>query len=69
MDKTYEVEFCWLTVLPASIISDGKKVPITMTTSGKKVAKVKGNTVPNVLDRLKGTDTKLISCINKIKEC
>lgn len=30
---------------------------------------LKGENVPNLLDRMKGTETTLISCINTIKEC
>ena len=69
MDKIYEVEFCWLTALPAKVVFDGQDKGITMSRLGKKTVKLKGTSVPNLLDRMKGTDAKLISCINKIKEC
>lgn len=64
MDRVYKIEFCWLTSLPNKIIFDGEEKPLTTL-----VTQVRGSSVPNILDRLKGTDTKLISCINKIKEC
>lgn len=64
MDKTYKIEFCWLTSLPTTIVFDGKEKQLTTLSTI-----VKGKNVPNILDRLQGTDTKLISCINKIREC
>ena len=64
MDKRYKIEFCWATVLPTKIVFDGEERVITSL-----VTQVKGENVPNMLDRLKGTDAKLISCINTIREC
>ena len=69
MDKVYEIEFCWMTALPATVVFDGETKHIHLNTKGAKVVHVKGTTVPNILDRLVGTDTKLISCINRIKPC
>jgi len=69
MDKVYDVEFCWLTQLPATVIFDGDIKDITLSSAGKKTVRLKGQNVTNVLDRMKGTDTKLVSCINKVKEC
>jgi len=64
MDKAHRIEFCWLTTLPNKIVFDGKEQEFTTLS-----VIVKGTGVPNILDRMKGTDTKLISCINRIKEC
>ena len=64
MDKVYKIEFCWLTTLPNKIVFDGVEKELTSLTT-----QVRGSSVPNVLDRMRGTDTKLISCINKVKEC
>lgn len=69
MDKIYEVEFCWLTKLPALVVFDGTTKDITARHDGRKTVVLTGKNVPNVLDRMRGTDTKLVSCINRIKEC
>jgi hypothetical protein len=64
MDKVFKVEFCWATVLPNKIVFDGQEVILTSST-----ILLKGNDRVDMISRMRGTDTKLISCINTIKQC
>lgn len=64
MDKNFKVEFCWATQLPNMIVFDGQEVTLTSNT-----ILLKGSSQINMLDRMKGTDPKLVSCINKIRQC
>lgn len=62
--KNYKVTFCWATKLPTKLVVRGEETNLLTNT-----VILKGEDTLDMLNSLKGTDTKLISCINTIKEC
>ena len=64
MDKYFNIRFCWAVRLPIQIIYDSKPIEVT-----KYVQLVKAKNQMDVLNKLKGTDTKIIGDIKSITEC
>lgn len=64
MDNTYKLRFCILREYPLHIMYDGKQIIVD-----RKGILLKAKTQSELLSRLKGTDSKVISDIRSIVLC
>ena len=64
MEKLHEIKFCWAQPLPITLIYKGE---VKVFTSSK--ARLLAESHTDMLKKLKGTDAKIISNINSIREC
>ncbi len=60
----YEIKFCWAMKLPKIIYIDGISTELT-----KRELKIKASSGGEAIRKLKGTDTKILSMINTVREC
>jgi hypothetical protein len=64
MGKYFNIRFCWAMRLPVYIVYDSETVQVT-----KYTHLAKAETQQDVLNKLKGTDSKIIGDIKSITEC